>query len=277
MSIHFDMSMDQYLAHPGESSSGLKHILFTPADYRAAKDSGQSDETKFTILGEAIHTAILEPDYMFDRFAFQPADWGPKNKKPASTLWRNFKIENSDKKIIDFKDAQLIHRIHKAASYCEPLGEYLEHGRAEVTAFTKIQMGKLELQLKARTDLLYDPGHTLELLDVKSTSEAIDDDSIFKTIFNNGYHFQAAHHAKVIEAELGRKIENVRWVFVTTQSKAIHIRIVLCPAELLAWGRRDHAFALERLAECIYKDEWPGYPAEVNDLRIPDWVRRIYE
>lgn len=277
--IDYNLPMEKYLAHPGISSSKLKNILFTPADYRAADLAGKNDETKYTIRGEAIHTAILEPDYLESRFALQPADWGPKNKNPGMSLWKEFKKLNAGKKIIEFKDAQLIQAVVRAATWHQELAGYLEHGRPEVTAFVKMALMKNlpPLEYKARTDLLYENGNRLEMLDVKTTGESMTDDNLFKIIFNNGYHFQAAHHSFVFTEALGRTIDAYRWVFVSTETHAVHIRIVLCPPELLAWGYRDHEYATNRLIECIEKDEWPGYSPEVTDLKIPEWARRVYE
>lgn len=273
MSIYYDIPMAEYLSDPAISSSALKNILISPADYQAATLQKEKFETRYTLLGEAIHCAILEPDYLDERFAMQPEDWGPKNQNPGAQKWREFKIKHANKKILDFEDAQIVKRVAAKANYCEELTPFLDIGRPEVTAFAQVE----GIKIKARTDLLFDDGTNVELLDVKTTTESLADNNIFNLIFRNGYHFQAAHHSSVFAICLGKPVNTYRWIFVSTSSPAAHIRIVRCPHDLMAWGLKDHKYAIKSLARCTNKDEWPGYETMVDHLEIPDWARRIYE
>lgn len=266
--IIYDLPMEQYLAHPAIGSSQLKHMLLTPADYKAALEQ-RSNETKATVLGTAVHAAILEPDTFDDRYALQPEDWGPRNVGSGKKRWDEFKAENSDKLVVGYEDACYLRRVQEATKNHSGLREYLASGRAEVTGFSRYNE---LIELKARADLLSQG----MLWDVKTTSESIDDENIARIIFASRYHFQVAHHLRVFN-DHGLELSGAGWIFISTKTPAIHIRLVQALPDLLTWARRDHDYALEKLDICMQCDSWPGYHEGVQDIVIPEWARRRYE
>jgi hypothetical protein len=267
--IHYDMAMEDYLASPAIGSSTLKNIMLTPADYKAARER-KNEDTRATALGTAVHTVILEPDTFYDRYALQPEEWGPKNQGEGRKKWDAFKRENEDKIVITYDDAIFLKRVEESAKNHHMLQKQLKTGRTEATAFMKYSS---ILDLKARADLLC-PNI---IWDVKTTSESLDDDSLFKIVFNNGYHFQAVHHTKVLNAQENVDIKEFGWIFVSTKTPAVHIRMAKAPQELLKWARQDHDYALAKLEKCLESNEWSGYPTQIHELAIPDWVRKMYE
>lgn len=266
--VHYSLSMEDYLSHPAIGSSTLKNIMLTPADYKAALEQ-QSKDTKSTVLGTAIHSLILEPIKFQQSYALQPEDWGPRNQGNGKKMWDAFKKFNEGKICIDFEDAQLLKRIAKAASDHEGLRKILEEAHVEVTAFAEID----GIECKARVDILCED----RIFDLKSDRENLDDENLFKIVFNRGYHFQGAHHTSVISRlEPYTNVKNFGWVFVSTSSPHPHIRIVTAPQELVEWSRRDHAYALRTLKQCMETDKWTGYPTSINELQIPEWARKVY-
>lgn len=270
--IQHDLPMEKYLAHPSLSSSQIKQILTTPADFKAALEQ-KNQETKFTQLGTAIHTLILEPDEFDKRYVLQPEYWGNRatleKNGGGKGRWDELKKENPGKVAMTFEDAELLKRIHKVAKSHKRLQELLAVGKSEVTAFSNVN----GLELKARTDLKIPLG----MADVKTCSENLSDENIFSVIFKFGYHFQMAHHMACFIKAAKEEIFDYYWIFVSTQSPAIHIRVVECPEDLMRWGHRDHEIACNRISECRAKDEWPGYPPELKNMIIPEWARRNYE
>ncbi len=274
--IYQDLPMGEYLAHPGIGSSLLRKILVTPADFKAAQRKKFND-TKATILGTAIHTIILEPKEFDNRYLCQTEDWGNKAKNPGKKLWDTLKAqgEASGKIVLGFDDYEKLQAIAAAAKQIPELQFLLDHGKVEVTAYTSDTPG---FSLKARTDLL---SLTLDgsepcCWDVKSTCENLDDEKIAKIIFDNGYHFQGAHHLSVFKTKMPA-LRCFGWIFVSTQDDHAHMRIVQAPQEFLACGFRDYDIALKKLIHCIAKDEWPGHETIVTDLQIPAFYKRIYE
>jgi hypothetical protein len=266
--IQYDLPMEGYLAHHGIGSSTLKNMMSTPADYKAALERRNTD-TKATVLGTAVHTAILEPNAFSDRYALQPKDWGPKNQGEGRKKWDEFKKENEGKIAVGYDDALYLKRVNEACKQNKILKVHRDRGKPEATGFVEYNK---RLTLKARADLLTNN----MIWDVKTTSESIDNENLFRIVFNHGYHFQAAHHMKVFNG-CGANLTGWGWVFVSTKTPAVHIRMVHAPEDLLKWGQKDHQYALDQLDICLENNQWPGYPMDVITLDIPDWARKIHE
>lgn len=268
MTVHFNMKMSDYLAAPQIGSSTLKHIMQTPADFKAALEQKFSD-TRATILGTAVHCLLLEPHLFESQYALQPEEWGPKNVGEGRKKWDAFKKENQGKIILDYETALFLNRLKKAANEHPMVSKIAKDAKFEVTAFAKIQ----GVDLKARIDILC---HNC-IWDLKTVGENIDDENLFKIVFSNGYHFQGAHHTAVISAhDEYKNVQSYGWIFVSTTTPAPHIRIVKAPKELISWSQADHKYALNKLKQCLQSNLWEGYPAEISELTIPEWARKIY-
>jgi PDDEXK-like domain of unknown function (DUF3799) len=268
--IHFDLPMTEYLAHSAVGSSTLKNIMMTPADYKAALDQ-KSEDTKSTILGTAIHALLLEPALFHKNYALQPEDWGSRaNGTVGGKKWKEFKEYNKGKIHIDYEDAVFLQRLSKVANLHPELDKILDRANVEVSAFTEVD----GIALKARTDILCEDC----TWDVKSCRESLDDENLFKIVFNNGYHFQGAHHTLCFNThEQFQKVQSFGWIFISTSTPYPHIRTVKAPEILVKWARQDHSYALKKLKQCLENDRWEGYPTSITELQIPDWARKMYE
>lgn len=267
--INYNLSMDEYLGHPAIGSSTLKNIMLSPADYKAAREQKKND-TKSTTLGTAVHCVILEPEKFKETYALQPEDWGPKNKGDGRKKWDAFKKENEGKNVITFDDANYLKRVLFSAEKHRSLKEALKVGKPEATGIIRYNE---RIELKARADLLC-PGI---IWDIKSSSEDIDDGNLFKIVFNGGYHFQAAHHKMVMAEALGESIDSFGWIFISTKTPAVHIRMVRAPKKLLQWSSSDHSYALNKLNSCLISNEWPGYADTIHEMQPPEWGEKLYE
>lgn len=268
--VFYRQPMEDYLAHPAIGSSLLKKIIAdNPAEFLAASKK-KNKETKATILGTAVHTAILEPNYLFEQYAFQPQDWGPRNVGEGAKLWNAFKKEHSDKICLGFEEAVMITTALEAGKRHAALQKILSNNcRTEVTAYTDYG----DIALKSRIDILEDDQH---IWDVKTHSGDMSIDDIQKTIYNNGYHFQGAQQFKVF-TEVGFPIRSVGWIFISTQKADVHIVIVRASRKLLDAGLEDHDYAVGRLRRCMSSGEWPGYSDEITEISLPNFAAKYYE
>lgn len=260
-------SMKEYLADPGISSSLLKNILRSPADFKAAQLQ-QSDETKATIMGTAVHCLLLEPAKFAAMYALQPADWGPKNVGDGKRQWDLFKKLNVGRICLGFDETMLLQRISQAAAEHPPFLA-LQRQYVENAFFYE---DPIYGRLKIKPDILTKDGW---VVDVKTTSKDIDDESLAKTIFFMCYHFQAAHYVYVLK-KLGFDIKGFIWAFVSMDSPAIHIVMRKASPELIAAGNTDHSHALELLKYCREHNEWPGLDHSVKSISLPTFAERIY-
>lgn len=262
--------MKDYLAHPHIGSSTLKNILLSPADFQAALDQ-ESTSTAATIRGEAAHTVILEPTEFDKRYLLQTKDWGPKNKGEGKKKWDALKKQAAEEKKIpiDLADTRFLQALQRSATNHKPLQKILGNGKPEVTAYADIG----EMGFKARCDWLTNDGY---IWDVKTSSKPVDDESLSRTIFSMGYHFQAAHHTNVFKA-CGVDIKGWGWVFISTGTPYPHIVMRRASANLLKAGQDDWEYAAETLSDCLADDEWYGYVDEVTEIDLPVWAERIYD
>jgi exodeoxyribonuclease VIII len=268
--IWYDMSMDDYLANEALGSSSLKKLIINPYEFKEYLRSDKKD-TKATILGTAIHTAILEPNDFFNRYVLQPEDWGPKNKKPGKTLWDEFK-KNADKngKIpLGFEDAVIILKVIHAAKLHRFVQNLLKGAQTEVTAIAN----NGGYRLKARADLITKDNY---IWDVKTTSQGMTDDALARTIFKEGYHFQAVHHSETFK-KAGIPVKGFGWIFVSTNTAAVHIKTRIAGEKTLKNGKKDWDIALQTYEECLETDSWPGYDDEGFEIDLPEYTDKLYE
>ena len=272
-----DLPMSEYLAHPAVGSSTLKNILQSPADYKAAL-AIPSQETAATQLGTATHTAILEPHKFNHDYHCQPEDWGPLNSGEGRKKWDQHKKQAKENGIIPLKwdDVCYLNRVRAAAESHEALQMLLRAGKPEVTAVAKIDGH----EYKARVDWLthksvgfFEPRW---VWDLKTSSKPVDDDTLSRTIFNWGYHFQAAHHTQVLKAA-GIDVQGWGWIFVSTSTPAVHIVMRKASAALLSAGLEDWKYAKHMLEQCTKDDHWPGYAKTPLEIDLPQWAEKEYE
>ena len=268
--IKKDLPMVEYLMHPALGSSTLKNMLLSPADFKAARWAS-SPPTPQTMLGEAIHTAILEPEKFDKLYMLQPEDWGPKNKGEGYKKWKAFKAEADDKFMtpIGWEEAQKITKVREAAAAHPHFNKILEKADVEITAFAELN----GVDCKARADILTHDGW---FWDVKTTAKPVDDETLSRTVFNWGYHFQAAHHSAVFQG-CGREFQGWGWVFISTGTPAVHVVMRKATPEVLNCGFADWEYAIEQFKLCSTDDFWPGMSQDVGEIGLPHWAMRDYD
>ncbi|MAH48262.1 hypothetical protein CMI37_20730 [Candidatus Pacearchaeota archaeon] len=262
--------MADYLNNEAIGSSSLKKILLSAKDYKYALKA-KSKESKAQVLGTYIHTYMLERHLMDDQYMIQPEDWGSLSKNPGRAKWTELKkqAEEAGKKAVKYSDGEFALNLNSEMEEHEPLKGILSSAKAEVSFYAEID----GIKLKSREDLWCPEDRSV--WDVKSNSKGMDDEALEKIIFNNGYHFSAAHHMNVMNAA-GFPVNRWGWIFVSTGTPCPHIIIKEADEELLEAGRRDWKYAFETLKECIETGEWRGYYQGIQKIGLPEWVKNKY-
>ncbi len=271
MPIIHGMPMAEYLAHPGINSSKIKiaHTK-TMADFHESL-KGASNETKSTLLGSAIHDLFDESQEFDHSYAVQAEDWGDKRSGDAKKKWAAFKKESAGKRILDFKTSQIVSRVRATTQSNLYFRFLLASGKTEVTA---IHQESESITWKARADLLTKD----TIVDWKTTTKDMDDDSLYREIKKYNMAMQAAQLFTVFNAELPDKpIKNFVWAFIDLASPICHIRFLKCPERLLISGIHDLESAKDKIRECIASGIYPGYPQSVQELQLPSWAKENYE
>ena len=266
--IDYTLPFDAYLKLDAVSSSELKHILVSPAEYYHHKHFTSKKDTPSMSLGTAIHAAILEPTAFALNYVWENEKIDNKVSGEGRKAWDNFKKQYAGKHILTYEDGLKIQVLRDQVLKESPLlTEILSHGVAEVSATADLD----GIPCKARTDFL-----TLDnaMWDIKTTSEDIldGDNRIERIIAKWRYYLQMAHHMAVFEAN-GVAVKSYGWVFITTNTAVPYIRIVKASESLVQYGKETQQMCLNLLKNCIECGQWPGVTqAAIEEISLPPYL-----
>ena len=267
-----DMSNRDYHMARGCNNSLLNAMNKSPAHCHAlylSDDAPKREATPAMKAGTLAHTAILEPDTLATRYAVQPAGVDSRTKEG-----KEFAACNAGLTIIT--EAQMeTAKAQRAAVLAVPeLADLLATGAAEQSAFWRDPAtGRM---CKCRPDWVHTlPDGRVILLDVKTTADASPGE-FAKTIWNYGYHRQAAWYTTGWQAASGTEVAAFIFAAVCGTYPAIAAAYML-DEDALAQGEEECAELLEQYAACLKSNVWPGYGSGVQVLSLPRWAQRSME
>jgi hypothetical protein len=111
------------------------------------------------------------------------------------------------------------------------------------------------------------------LVDLKTTGKLDDIRQIEKTIYERGYHAQAALYLDMWNAVTGE--DRREFTFVFQQNVAPYeVAVVKLDAESLRIGRNWYLRAVKKWARCIALNEWPSPWDSLHVVGVPDWAEK---
>jgi hypothetical protein len=257
--IHYQMDEKEYRMAPAIAASDIKHILppRTPAHY-ASHMAGEvkKETTKAMLLGTLTHLAVLEPDKLDAAFVVRRA--GTDYRTKEGRAWR----DSQTAPVIDQEEADALYGMRDAVAAHAGAQEVLSETRREVALFAEHRTG---LWLKGRIDIL---GADF-IGDVKTTDNA-DAASFAKTCVNLNYAAQAGHYTQLARLN-GREVKHFTFIAVE-RTAPFAIAVYRLDERALAWGLKQVNDALNLIAECEDRGEWPGYGDAVMTLDLPVWA-----
>lgn len=243
------------------SNSGLKHMARSPAHYIAYLNE-EKKQTRNLVLGKALHCAVFEPDIFYEEFKLLRS--APDR---VCSEYKTAKKEFGEEFVLVAPEIEKIEGITKSIYANKKASELLNiDGHCELSGFSKDpETGVL---CKHRFDKLLNDGRAIDL---KSTIDARYY-PFSKSILTYGYHQQQAFYSDQHEWITGNKLDD--FLFITVESSAPYSCIVYrIDDESLEIGRRKYRESLNKYAECLNKDEWPGYDSdEIESIGIPEWA-----
>lgn len=147
---------------------------------------------------------------------------------------------------------------------------FASNAQSEVTAIWQED----EIWLRARFDrLVVDAGSYADLWDWKTTSGGLSERELQRTIISYGYHIQAAHYLRGLEACMPHMRGRCSFIFAFVETEPPYCvrRVVLSP-ELLKHGQRELARGIALWRECMATNTWPGYAAETLTVELPSYL-----
>jgi len=258
---------------PSVSSSGLRTIeAESPLHYWHSSymnpDRPAPEYVPHFALGSAVHTLMLGEDGFRDQYVVRPPEFRDWRGKDAQG-WRDGMLALG-KTVLVPEDLAAIRGIAQRLN-AEPLiRDGLFGGLVESSlCWRDAETG---VWLKARPDTL-NPAADL-IADLKTTKSA-DGQSCRRSITDFGYHVQLALAAEGYEVLYGREIPNDCFILVFAETKAPYaINIKPVDAEAVWYGRRQIRRAVRIFAECLNRNEWPGYADSGITAHLMPWYEQ---
>ena len=257
-----------YEALEALSFSGMKELDTSPANYAYWK-ANPSPRTPALTKGLLCHCLLLEPQRVDERYAFAPAD-APKRptrvqreaKKPspdtlaAIAFWDDFAKAAEGKEILPAADLEEARDIVSAAMLY--LSKHnLEHVIDERESWIERPLtakADARTPVKCIPDIIDRDGF---VWDFKTTSEDLDDDSVWSLVHKRRYAWQASHYLGI--ARLHRPdIQGFRNLFVRTEG-LLDASCVIIDGEPLDNAKKACARLYSLFDKCTAEGKWPAY------------------
>lgn len=253
---------ESYLDVTAASSHGLMTILKSPAHYKSAKDEPDGDQSPVLRFGRLAHTAQLEFDRYQSKKRIQPDFFGSRAKA---------NIEKQEAWLIDLppdaihltaeEDAKILKMVDALQRHPRAK-KLLSDGVAEASGFWKDPT--TGVVCKIRPDYLRPNG---VVVDYKTASDARP--KAFQwAAFNYRYHVQAGFYLEGLSQIMNAPVEDFSFV-VQEKEPPYAVMVYVADDDFIRKGKVLARRALDIYAECIKKNIWPSYPAEIFNLSLP--------
>jgi len=235
------MTTEEYRKHPALNFSLAKHLLDSPAHFKAAQDE-ECEPTEAMILGTVTHALVLEGKNTLDQYALKPDGMSFATKEGKA-----WKAEQT-KEIVSEKKALKIPYAAQAISANPYALKLLEMCPNRETPIIVEYRG---VQIKA----LIDSHGDSMVSDFKTTADCCER-SFTKTIFDRHYDLQAAWYLAALSISLNLS-EPLPWYWLACElSEPFANEIYLMPDDVLANGMAKMDYVIDKYKECLASDKW---------------------
>jgi hypothetical protein len=237
------------------NQSLAKELLRSPAHARVYLDAPR-EETKALRFGTYVHTAILEPDTLNDRYATAPDC--DRRTKEGKAAFAEFQTLHAGKTILDPEDTAC--GLLMAANVRLRLADAgIAFGQTELMLAADYN----GVPLKSAIDGVGADGY---LYDIKTTEDA-SPAGMLKAIRAYRYNLQAYFYRLVFELATGQRPRGFRFVFV---EKEPPFAVSICEVgpELMSWAIADFEKAVALYRDCTASGVWPAYPDDIQVIDV---------
>lgn len=262
--VYPEMTSDEYHSlHDILGSSSIKKKCEKGVTMKAWKHYRETPfkVTDPMILGDAIHTAVLEPEFYDSRYV----TW--KGGRRAGKDWKQFQEDSAGFTILtEVQDERARATAQFIKQEKEDVYRILSDGQRELSYFANDP--ETGIPMKARADFI--SGNGAALLDLKSSSD-ITDYARSKALIDKGYAIQLAYYMRVmgLASEVKPQSAYILWVSTTGVIDAVMDEV---EPRAIEWGEKRCQAALAEIKECMESGVYPGLHHRKNKLDLPGWV-----
>lgn len=245
------------------SSSGAKKLLppSCPALFKHGQDNPQENKAVFDI-GKVAHKMILGVGEKVVRV--DAADW--KTKAAQDKRKEAYAAGHIPLLKAEVDAAQRM----AGAAYEHPLAAaLLAEGTPELSGYW--HHTETGARLRFRPDWLTELANgRVTIVDVK-TSTSASPQEFSSSAAKFGYAMQRAWYCEGLRAlEIA---DDPAFLFVVVDKNPPHlVSVVTLDDEAIAYGQRQMRRAINTYAECVEKNDWPGWPDNVHTISLPRWA-----
>lgn len=270
--MHDRVPMDEYLSDPAVGSSSLWVLHSeTPKHYRARIGT---DPSEATVLGDLIHWLLLEPEAAKERYVMEPnlpeGYANPRGTKAYKDAVAALAESYPGLPVITTEMLERATEAVKAIREEAPAAELLDApGVIEWSGWWTDPI--TGLRLKIRLDkYVQDIHYGSTSVQVKTCADV---PRFLRDLERRGYYFREAFYRMVLE---GLDLDPVHHSFLVAETKQPHDAVVYrLHEDAMDIGAREVRDALDTLARCMERDEWPGRGGGmVRNLNLPEYRLR---
>lgn len=261
----FDLPNDEYHRVDAVSKSRLWDFMVCPANYWGKHEDPMRPAQEQTIgqrRGTALHTFLLEPDEIRNRYVQGP-DVSRNTKE-----WKAF-VASQPPGVEALKPDEFVMAAAQAESLSSQpeISKILSRMRAEVSVFwIDKQTG---LRCRCRPDGLAEFDEGIWLLDAKTGTP--DPKTFVRTqVVRNGYDVQAAFYSEGVREATGKPVLGFIFGVVGDQWPYLSSAIQL-GSRTMESGFLKFRKALNQFADCREHNTWPGFD-DLYVLDVPNYA-----
>lgn len=248
------MNDTEYFALEALSASGAKLLRKSPLHYYADRQK-KREPTPAMVFGTCVHRLALEPDST--PFVIKTLNWASREGKEEKA-----RLEATGLPIISEADADRAYAIRDALWADSRVAELLKGATTE-QPFIWRQHG---VMAKAKVDAINGP----LIIDLKTTIDA-SPAGFQRSVAQFSYHMQASWYLDGYAMTQDKSADD--FLFVAVESQPPHaVAIYRLDIATIRAGQREMQRAAALYADCITRNEWPGYQREVTTLSLPSWA-----
>ena len=256
--IYYDMTNEEYHSEPDYLSNSLATRIHRAPALALVKQ----DATKAMNDGRRIHTYILEPEKVIERYFVLPEDHKGTTKAGKEMI---AKVSETGLEPITFQE-DLQYRSMAASVRRHKFGAaLLKNAIVESSIFWTDFV--TQCHCKCRPDLLLPEMGVIA--DLKTTTDA-SEIGFAKSAGNFGWHRQAAHYiagAKSVFPIVGR------FLFIAVEKTEPYLCAVYeLGVDSIARGQKSIENDYRRFYDAKKSGEWPGYPEMIFTIEVPSWA-----
>lgn len=262
-----DMGIDHYHIHPGISNSGLKLILDCPkryyTEYLDPNKPPRSRPKHFTI-GSAVHALALEPEKFTEQFfVFPKCD---RRTNAGKEAYAKAEIDAKGKDLLSQEEMAEVSAMADSINNIAWFKKLRPQMRIEQSFLWEDP--EFKVQVKSRPDIHTDQFY----IDIKTTDSANLKD-FSRTIYNYGYHMQAAIAREAFKALYKKEFKYFIFVVIENSYPYLTASFVLDEASLNK-GYDDFRRGLKIYKECLDSNNFPGYDDKIQNIVMPEWMNK---